>query len=132
MSFDWSQFSDVADQLAASPSDSFDSARQRIAVSRYYYAAFHCAMAAAERRGFYAAGASGGDHGLLRSSLKDSKDRVAGMLADLLKGLWEARRWADYQAGTEPEPDRRGVVAKIDLPTIRANAAKAIKLAKGL
>lgn len=98
MSFDWTDFLALAEALESAPDlPGPPEAALRSAVSRAYYAAFHCAMNVASEEGFDPSG-SGSDHRNVplhfrRHKTNDTRCKIALEL-DRLR---DNRRKADYK-----------------------------------
>lgn len=100
MDFDWKDFLTQARNLhTQSATSAIAEADQRSAVSRAYYAAFHCVLAwTAGKYTTFAARGSGDDHGYLRKFLKDQSKPH---LATGLHTLRLMRTQCDYDAKVE-------------------------------
>lgn len=99
MSFDWVEFLELAYSLAFNPdSPGPQEAALRSAISRAYYAAFHCALDRACKEGFVPTN-KGSDHYLVREHFNDPNrpSRLRYRIYSDLNRLYADRRAADYE-----------------------------------
>jgi uncharacterized protein (UPF0332 family) len=118
MSFDWTQFLELAEALESDPDlPGPREAALRSAVSRAYYAAFNCAVDLACREGFVPR-YSGADHSRVRAHFRDngSSDKVRGHISTQLGRLYKRRCEADYR----PSIDRPDYLAQYAISMARS------------
>lgn len=98
MSFDWVEFLTLAEALQSDPdSPGPPEAALRSAVSRAYYAAFHCALNVASEEGFDSSG-SGDDHRNVQRHFRHHKtNSTRQKIAIELDRLRNNRSKADYE-----------------------------------
>ena len=98
MSFDWEDFSTIADALCTnSDLRALGEARYRTAISRAYYAAFHQAISFAENdTAAFTRGRTGQDHKNVQDYFQASSDRNRRRIATNLARLHDNRKMADY------------------------------------
>ena len=100
MTFAWTDYLVVAQELAK-PGVAFPSeASQRAAIGRAYYAVFCHALQVFVELGEYRETGRGDDHEALARLLASSAERRRREIGVVLNRLRPARRWADYKIGT--------------------------------
>lgn len=108
MTFGWGEFLVVAGESQRCPSlASVAEARDRVIVSRAYYAAFNTALRHFSDTGFYRrAERKGDDHTLLPQDLLRHRDKAVQNVGSILDELRRARHWADYETGGPPQKNQ--------------------------
>jgi len=98
MSFDWSEYLNIARELAGQATAlASDEAKKRSAISRAYYAAFCSARNHLRDKEHDQNIPVGGDaHGYVRKQFKTSKDKVRREIGEDLARLVAKRNLADY------------------------------------
>ena len=110
MSFDWSQFPSLAQDLSKAVfRNSTEEARFRSAISRAYYAALHCA-----RKRLLAEGPRvfSSVHQDVPKAFRDSHDKARKRIGNQLNQLLLSRRKADYDDDFPGLPHERDRVLK--------------------
>ncbi len=116
MSFDWSEYVELAEKLIEQDKDKkIESAYYRSSVSRSYYGAYCLARDLLINKGFYISRTDA--HKTVREAFQQDSRSVTKKVGEDLKRLWGERKNADYDA---PE--------SFD----KVRAEKALKLAKKL
>ena len=100
MSFDWTQFLELAKALQEDPnSPGPEEAALRTATSRAYYAAFHVALDFVSLEGYIPKHHGEDHHGVRKHFLdKRSSDKARRKVHNELDRLYDDRRQADYEA----------------------------------
>jgi len=99
MSFDWSEFLELAYELAQSTSEkSSEEARTRSAISRSYYAAYRIARDYWEKTQGRVVDYGRGSHGNLVQNYKLNQDKENRKVGVYLEIAFENRKNADYDA----------------------------------
>ena len=97
MSFDWSEYLDLAQELAGqATSPSSQEAKLRSAISRAYYAAFCTARNHLRDREKHSIPRGGQAHPYVRDQFKQSPDKVRKKVGENLNRLRIQRNKADY------------------------------------
>lgn len=109
MSFDWTEYLDLAEHLSGKGGTCSQEAALRSATSRAYYAAFRSARDVAEQRLGFVPTRSGKDHGLVQRHFKQSGRK------DIAKKLGRMHGWRT-QCDYDEEVQR---LSKITNSTIR-------------
>jgi uncharacterized protein (UPF0332 family) len=97
MSFDWSQYLNLAKELAGEQTTPANQeAKLRDAISRAYYAAFILARNHLRDKQAHIIPTTGDVHGYVWQQFKLNPDSAPQLVADSLKRLRKFRRQADY------------------------------------
>lgn len=102
MTFAWTDYLTIAQDLAKAGPASPAEACQRAAIGRAYYAVFGRALQVFVDLGEYRSFGSGEDHAKLARQLAMSQERRRREIGVALDRLRPARRWADYTIGAKP------------------------------
>jgi uncharacterized protein (UPF0332 family) len=99
MSFNWSEYLNIARELAGQPTASpSDEAKKRCAISRAYYAAFCSARNyLRDKDNDLNIPVGGNAHGYVRRQFKTSKDKVRREVGEYLARLVAKRNLVDYK-----------------------------------
>jgi uncharacterized protein (UPF0332 family) len=125
MTFNWTDYLDFANQLCESPGSpdlsGLGEATSRSAVSRAYYAVYHCALSLACKEGFRPS--SGGDHTDVQNYFRryNPEDKLRGEVARELNLLRSRRNEADYDDRLEGTPGLQADIAVDLAKSIRNN-----------
>ena len=119
MSFCWNDFLQLAKELSQSPAQLGPrEAVLRSAASRAYYAAYHCALALANREGYDDDARDTGTHAALRKHFRTQpKERELHLkIADRLEKCCRLRIKADYKddLGRMPESAAEWAIVNAD------------------
>jgi uncharacterized protein (UPF0332 family) len=110
MSFDWTEYLKLAEELVAQTAgQSSEEARQRCAISRAYYAAFKTAFTFLCQEIQYFQFEKEGVHEKVRQKFKDRDDQTSVRISENLLRLSLDRNKADYVPEVDALP---GTVAK--------------------
>jgi len=123
MSFDWVDLLRLAEALESAPdSPGPPEAALRSAVSRAYYAAFHCALNLASKEGFVPS-YSGDDHQKVQAHFRNSSpsDSNHRKIAVELGRLYRNRCAADYDDALRSQP---GSLASLSINMARSVLSK--------
>ncbi len=96
MSFNWSEYLTLAQELAGRVAGSSQEARFRSAISRAYYGAF-CSTKNYLKNHDYDIPKSGEAHKVVRDILANMKGQIFKQIESNLARLWKDRKNADYE-----------------------------------
>ncbi|MBT4485539.1 MAG: hypothetical protein HOC71_17870 [Candidatus Latescibacteria bacterium] len=95
MSFDWTKFLDVAEQLIPDKEENPDDALLRTSISRSYYGAYGVAYTFFEQEG--GVRPTENTHISIHSIFKESQNDLVCEIGNGLGSLWIERKKADYK-----------------------------------